>query len=220
MIKVQSSKQEYLNLLKNYFNGFKLQFPLYFNWHIGMRFDLQIAADDNDVYFKEVLNRANTLYKGVFNPKDKILIIIADCKRAKKRNKIRPYNYIFKQIENLNREDITYLKMKSLYSLLDSDEHHEFNVAIINSLAEQVNQIKIFKEIAHKDFSYRQSKIRGKEVFFINIEKKIIFNMYDDRGLDIIASNKESLRHLYMKHNDLILDCNRNEINNLFVFKE
>lgn len=184
-----------------------------------MRFDLQIATDDNDGYFKEVLNRANTLYKSVFNPEDEMLIIIADSKRTKKRNKIRANNYIFKQIENLNREHIGYFKLKNLYSFSEPNDYFEFNVAVIKCISKQLNQTNIFKEIAYRDFNLMRNNVGLERVFFINVEKKIIFNMYDDRGLDIIASDKESLRHLYVEHNDLILDYNRKEIDNLFDIK-
>lgn len=216
MIISQSPKHEYFDLVSNYFKGFKLQFPLYLNWHIGMRFDLQIETDDTDVYFKEVLNRANILYNSIFNPNDEILVLIADGKITKKRNRIRANNYFFKQIENLNRKNISYFKLKNLYSLLEPSDYYEFNVAVIKCNANQVNQLNILKEKAYGDFNIMRNSVSRKEVFFINLNKKIMFNMYDDRGLDIIASDKEILRHLYIKHNNLILDYNRKEIDSLF----
>lgn len=40
--------------------------------------------------------------------------------------------------------------------------------------------------------------------------------MYDDRGLDLIAADKESLRSIYEKYNDWILDNDIEQIQKLF----
>ncbi|MCM3639930.1 DUF3885 domain-containing protein [Priestia aryabhattai] len=45
----------------------------------------------------------------------------------------------------------------------------------------------------------------------------MIFHLYDDRGCDILASNKESIRFLYEEYNNWILDYNREEIDLLFT---
>ena len=66
------------------------------------------------------------------------------------------------------------------------------------------------------DFPPRQPRLKflsDEQIFIINIDKRLIFNMYDDRGLDIIAKDKETLRPLYRKFNDWILDCDREKIN-------
>nr|WP_308291994.1 DUF3885 domain-containing protein [Priestia aryabhattai] len=57
----------------------------------------------------------------------------------------------------------------------------------------------------------------GYDIYFINLSKKMIFHLYDDRGCDILASNKESIRFLYEEYNNWILDYNREEIDLLFT---
>ncbi|WP_354361222.1 DUF3885 domain-containing protein [Pedobacter sp. UYP30] len=39
--------------------------------------------------------------------------------------------------------------------------------------------------------------------------------MYDDRGLDIIANDIETLRPIYEKYNSLILESNREQIDKI-----
>ena len=56
------------------------------------------------------------------------------------------------------------------------------------------------------------------EVYFVSLKREIIFNMYDDRGLDIIASNKQAIASLYHKYNSWLLDYDREAIDS--VFKE
>jgi hypothetical protein len=42
-------------------------------------------------------------------------------------------------------------------------------------------------------------------------------HMYDDRGLDVIASGKESLRTIYHAFNPWILDYDRGRIDQVFM---
>lgn len=40
--------------------------------------------------------------------------------------------------------------------------------------------------------------------------------MYDDRGLDVVAKNKENLQKLYVMFNNWILDYDRKQIDETF----
>lgn len=44
----------------------------------------------------------------------------------------------------------------------------------------------------------------------------IIFYMYDDRGLDVIAKDKEQLKTVYKDFNTWILDYDRERIDKIF----
>ena len=43
--------------------------------------------------------------------------------------------------------------------------------------------------------------------------------MYDDRGLDIVSADNETLRPIYNKHNDWILDYDREQIDRQFEYR-
>jgi len=58
--------------------------------------------------------------------------------------------------------------------------------------------------------------LTGKETYFVNIDKKLILHMYDDRGLDIVSADREALVSIYKKHNDWILDYDREQIDKQF----
>lgn len=76
--------------------------------------------------------------------------------------------------------------------------------------------------IGHADFPPRQPRLdnhgflTSKEIYFINTDKNLIFHMYDDRGLDLVSADKETLRPIYKKHNDWILEYDRECIDNQF----
>lgn len=54
------------------------------------------------------------------------------------------------------------------------------------------------------------------DVFLINATKDIVMFMYDDRGCEVIAKNKEIIRDLYKKYKEWIPDYERESIDNLF----
>ena len=53
-------------------------------------------------------------------------------------------------------------------------------------------------------------------VYFININRKTIFHVYDDRGCDLLATSSATIRDVYSRYNDWILDYDRPEIEKVF----
>ncbi len=54
------------------------------------------------------------------------------------------------------------------------------------------------------------------ECFIINKTKSIILNLYDDRGMDVISSNREALIPLYQSHNEWLLNYDRERMDLVF----
>lgn len=213
-----TTTKEYRQFLNDNFKGLKLRKPLFYSWDFGLRFDLQVGKTNTDEYFEEVTRRASTIFQTVFDNSDNAFMIFMDYKY--KRRKIRFSNYTFKQIDNLQKTEINYSKELRLY---DPDDKFDIrNIAIIKLTANRINYRNIIKAIAYTDFPPRQPRLdqngflTGKEIYFVNLDKKLIFHMYDDRGLDIISSGKESLLPIYKKHNDWILDYDREQIDRQF----
>lgn len=208
------SKQEYRQFLKDNFEELNLQKPLFYNWNKAIRFDSQIVSVTEE-YFHEVVKRASTIFQSVFESSDEMFLIFADYKH--KRRKIRFSNYVFKQVKNLKKEDVCYTKEKKVYF------SGVMNIGIIKTTIDNINYKNILTAIANTNFQSREPRLdkesffTSKEVYFINIDKKLIFNMYDDRGFDIIATDKETIRPIYEKYNNWILDYDREKIDKLFA---
>ena len=49
-----------------------------------------------------------------------------------------------------------------------------------------------------------------------NIGDNVLLHLYDDRGADLISDKKEKIQHLYYKLNNLILNFDREKIDNIF----
>ena len=56
----------------------------------------------------------------------------------------------------------------------------------------------------------------GCDPYFIDFNNKVLANPYDDRGMDIIGSNKKLLQKLYTEHNDYLLGCNVEEMKKIY----
>jgi hypothetical protein len=234
-----TTKQEYRQFLRYNFKGLRLRKPLFYNWDFGLRFDLQtgetsnssrqildevgnviphVGDTDTDEYFQEVTKRASTIFKTAFDNSDKVFLVFMDYKY--KRRKIKFSNFTFKQIDNLQKNEVSFSKEKRLYEL--DDKFDIRNIAIIKLTADRINHKNILTAIGHSDFPPRQPRLdnngflTSKEIYFVNIDKKLIFHMYDDRGLDLISADKEILRPIYKKHNDWILNYDRKQIDKQF----
>jgi len=216
---VKTLKQEYIEFLSdNFFKGFQLRKPLFYSWDFGLRFDLQVGETNTDEYFNEVVRRSATLYELAFDNLDSVYFVLMD--REFKRNKIRFSNYAFHQLSGLLKSEISYTKVTNLY--FPNDKFDKRNIAIIKLSPDRINYRNILTAIAHSDFPPRKPRLddfgmfTAKEVYFVNIDKKLVFNMYDDRGLDIIASDVETLRPIYDKYKNWLLEYNKKQIDKIF----
>jgi len=214
---MEKIKQTYRQFLQDNFAGLKLSRGLFYRWSYGLRFDLQDKKlrTSDDEYFVEVVRRATEIFETAFDSSDRTFFVFMDYKW--RRRKIKSTNYAFRQIDKLEKSEIFYTKETPVYY-----ENDTYNFALIKLTVNRINYKNIFTAIGHSDFPPRQPRLDNyggltdKAIFLINIDKKLIFNMYDDRGLDIIAVDKETLRPIYRKHNDLILDYDRERIDKQF----
>jgi hypothetical protein len=229
---VQTSKQEYRTFLHENFKGLRVGKPLFYSWRFAIRFDLQIertvhhtkivtddaGSVDEEKYFEEVIKRANTLFSSVFTPTDSIFLVFMEYKH--RRRKIRSTNFVFKNIKNFEKSDLAYTKEYRLYD--PSDKSDVRNVALLKCSVDRIHHHQMLTAIGNSDFPHRQPRpnrrhsFSSPEVYFVNIDRKIIFHMYDDRGLDIISSTQEALAPIYATYNDWILHDNRQQIDKVF----
>ena len=213
---MQTTKQEFRQFFKQHFDDFEVRLPMFYLWDIGLRFDLQkvfknpVSPEDNN-YFENCLFRAIQIFETTFEPTDEIYLIFNSFKW--KKRKIRRGNFIFKQVHKLDFENILYRRVNELYE--PGDKTDQWNQAIILTETKKIDYKQILEGLINTDFGSRSPRI-CEEVFFVNLNKRIIFNVYDDRGLDIIATDIETIRPIFEKHKDWILDYDREKIDKQF----
>lgn len=209
--------QQLQTFLADNFAGLTLRQPLFYNWPFSLRFNLQEREVGSESYFKEVLQRTHLIFTDVFQPEDDLLFELVDY-RFKKR-KLHLGNFCLQCIDKINRERISFKILRHLY---EKDKYDNYNRALVKCKAKELNVISILKAIAHKDFPGRPPQLgrnewlSSKDIYLINLDKKVIFHMYDDRGLDLLTSNKENLVHIYQQYNAWLLDYDRNKMFEIF----
>ncbi|NVO85106.1 DUF3885 domain-containing protein [Hymenobacter sp. P5252] len=86
----------------------------------------------------------------------------------------------------------------------------------VQRLAAHIPHQQILQAISHQDFPGRSPQLQD-DIFFLNLRSKLILQMYDDRGLDLIGPDVETIQPLYQNYNDWILDYDRAAIDTLFA---
>jgi hypothetical protein len=157
----------------------------------------------NNEYFIESLNMANELFYKVFYDCNELYFIY-------RNGKIKFSDKIFKNIMGFNKKEIYILNEKNIY-----EEHFNSQLAVIKLNINRINYKKICESINNTDFPSRNPRTNG-EIYFIHIKDEIIFNMYDDRGLDIVGTNKETIKPYYIKYNKWLLEDDIEKMNEIF----
>lgn len=117
------------------------------------------------------------------------------------------------------------IKLETLPYVFDEEEEaDEYYTAQyhLTCRKQDVHYRQLIKAACNEDFPL-QPKFRKEkgmyypDVFFINVTKSAIFFIYDDRGCEVIAADKETLRPLYEKYSEWLYEYNRGEMKALFA---
>ena len=90
--------------------------------------------------------------------------------------------------------------------------HHIQKIFMVN--LSDINYQNILKGIANLEMGL--SPAIAENIYFINKSKKVVFNMYDDRGCIVYASNLESIRFLYRDLYSWLVEYHIKTFDNLF----
>jgi len=181
------------------------------NSNCWIRFELGLNHLEGKEYFKEVHHRSTTIFNFLSDENDDILTTVCisnpvDSKKAKRPNMKRFIK---------NKKLIYSLKCNTL--AFEFDEENTEMETRQYSLKVKKHDIRLgylIQSIGYTDFS-RKPRVDG-SVYLLNLTKKILFHMYDDRGCDVYSFEKEELLPVYHKFRNWILDFNRIQIDRMF----
>lgn len=203
-------KNEFIEFMENKFKYLVLKQPLFYDFEYALRFGLHdIVKHYPDVYenggeyFIQGLNRAKELFIEIFNDCNELFFVY-------RNNKIEFSDKIFENVLDLKEDEIAKILENGIY-----EENIKTCLAVIKLNINRINYENISNSINNTDFGGREPRTDG-EVYFVHIKNEIIFQMYDDRGVDIIGANKKSLEHLYKNYNKWLIDYDREKMVNLF----
>ena len=197
--------------IANRFPGLTLGAALFYSWPVGIRFDLNDRFN-RETDFAGIESRATSIYYGAFQRQDTVIAVsLKEPDRAMTPIRLRHSHGLFDFSAKHLPNPIAQAGTVSL-------ETEDGQVTIEwGALPTPMDVGAIFRAIANVDFA-RLPKITDR-VYFVNMSRDIILHMYDDRGLDVIATNRTSLLGLYHSHNAWILDHDRERIDVIFSGK-
>lgn len=188
-----------------------LENPIFYNAPIGIRFEI---GGEDDVYIKKgmlrklhpnrkYVNKAVERASRIFDAlpkKDWILRIdLCDEREIKKILKVLQLVSSHEKVLNKYEEDGEKMTHCELYwSLNDIDWSPE----------------TIIREIILADIGGLNCLVSA--VYLLHPNENVLYHLYDDRGLDLVAKDKRSLYPLYERFNDWILDYDRETIDHIF----
>ena len=182
-----------------------LKQPLFYNSPIGIRFEIGYGdIDKKENYLNNAVNRLVQIYNHkAFNPDILRINVIEDDCFVSKPNILDVCKTIGlgEFVERIEKSDIDeeVLVEHQLYWKIGKDDF---------------DYKKLFFEIVHGDFGGNRGFVS--RVYFLDTENTIIFYPYDDRGADLVASDREKIRCFYNSFHEWILDYDRDMIYELF----
>ncbi|MCU4769404.1 DUF3885 domain-containing protein [Bacillus toyonensis] len=220
--------KEYMNQT---FPGVTLVPSIYSQWENHLHFNFgkdkyQIVEGTDDLnmeYFSQLYTYNKYLFEDIFLKED-VVFIVANVYRFKKENiktpqKINIYNKYIK------KRDLKFRIRQETLSFLFEDEEADLYCTSqfsLKCLAEDIKYEPLIQAVNHEDFPNlyprfgRKKEFFYPDVFLINATKDIVMFIYDDRGSEVIAKNKEIIRGLYEKYKEWIPDYERESIDSLF----
>lgn len=187
--------------ITKYFPDLQLRIPLYYNWGLGIRFELntktEFGADRQLLH--QIYSRAITIFEDCFVSSNGIWFLV---RREDDLKITRRGRFFAKYLHSETLAELRYIKI--------NDSHYYGLKCKYNNIRYK----KLLQDLANFEMGIKPAT--NEECFFINIDQKIIFNMYDDRGVDVIGPSIQSIRELYLRHDAWILDYDREKIDCLF----
>jgi len=112
-------------------------------------------------------------------------------------------------------KDLADMFSKTLHKIgMNHIKHPVFYNAPVGIRFEIGGDDKLLKEIIKADIG--GCGALASSVYFLDKTNFVLFHLYDDRGLDLVAADKELLRPIFEHFNNWILDYDKEQINKTF----
>lgn len=209
--------------LKDFMNdnypNLELRPPLFYSWDIGIRFELGLEWKSgydypNNPYVLGCYKRAITLFESLHPPTEDIFVVMDVNDFDKGKN----FKHQLKNFPRYVKKSLLFkLKHQELpYIFPEDDEERMFKTHrfTLKCKTSDFKYVPLLKAICNKDLGLKPNIPH--RVYFININRKTIFHVYDDRGCDLLATSPTTIKDVYIRYNDWILNYDRLEIDKVF----
>ncbi|MFA9560159.1 DUF3885 domain-containing protein [Evansella sp. AB-rgal1] len=195
--------------LHTHFPGLCLRPSIYHQWETGIHIELgegmyqfSDSFQLNLAMFDRVYRQVLSTFHSLFSEQDDILLVTNVYHRAgDEKKKIRATKVYDRYLKN---RDVRFqLRRETLPFVFDEEEGDRFYTSrfYLKCKKRDIHSLLLLKAICNEDFSLHP-KLGGQygsyypDVFFINTITNVIFFIYDDRGCEVIAKEKEAIMQL------------------------
>ncbi|WP_419884061.1 DUF3885 domain-containing protein [Peribacillus sp. B-H-3] len=194
------------------FPDLELKPPLFYSWDTGIRFELGAEwkreySYPNSPYVLGCYKRVITLFEALHSSDDDIFVSmdVNDCDKGK--YSIRKFSNFSPYVEKPLLYRLKHEIMPYLYPEDDQEGIYRTHRFSLKCKTAELTYKPLLKAICNQDLGIKPRMHHS--VYFININKKTIFHVYDDRGCDVLAASPYTIRGMYELYNDWILDYDR-----------
>jgi hypothetical protein len=166
---------------------------LFGQWPVGIRFEIGT----------EQVSRATKLYEFTFAKVEDLILVSQDWKGGKE---IAGRSFPLFKTPGIFPTELVELLTLDVFPL--EETNYRLTWMRISPLAFDAE--RMFQAIANRE-QLGSPKIRS-GVYVIDPNNELIMHMYDDRGLDVIAVELDTLRPLFETFGDWVLDNQRHKI--------
>ncbi|HLQ98617.1 MAG TPA: DUF3885 domain-containing protein [Candidatus Dormibacteraeota bacterium] len=188
-----------------------LEHPIFYKAPVGIRFEI---GGEDDVYIKKGITKK--LYP---NP----TYVNNAVERASRILNALPKKGWILRIDLYDEKEV-----KKIFKALQLVPSHEKVLNEYEDNGEKMTLYELYWSLDDIDWS-EETIIReivladigglnclASVVYLVHPKEKILYHLYDDRGLDLVAKDKNKLHPLYETFNDWILDEDREAIDSIF----
>lgn len=202
------------------FPNLELRPPVFYSWDVGIRFELGVGWKKEYIYPDNpyvigCYKRAITLFEFIHSSDDELLVVMDINDFDKGRNLHRKLKNFSPYVEKSLLYTLNHKKIPYVFPEDDDEGKYNTHRFTLKCQTSDFKYKSLLKAICNHDVGLKPSVFH--RVYFINMTKKTIFHVYDDRGCDVLATSPETIRELYETYNDWILNHNRPEIDKLFL---
>ncbi|WP_214629725.1 DUF3885 domain-containing protein [Paenibacillus agaridevorans] len=192
--------------------------PLFYNSKFGIHFELGLPYSwiDDETYFKIVKERAQSLFSAIFKESSSMYVLYVSFET------LEPLDaYIEGEVDfsttffyESTKSDVEEFKVEEVY---DEETNELFgytkSYGVLCTL-EDIDYKSILGVLG--GFSNEDGMFISGRVYFIEPKSNIVYHIYDNRGLDVVSPNKESIFYLYREFNQWILNYDKEQIDKTF----
>jgi hypothetical protein len=168
-------------------------------------YQLKDGSDDiNFDYFHSVYEKSIALFEDIFREEEQFYLVTHV--RSELNFAQKTATKVFHHLKHKNDKYKMEYKKKVI-----NEEEKIIQYAVLLPSKDALDYRMLIKAICNQDFKDLQPRLRHKytyypEVFFVNVDRNIILNIFDDRGCFVLFSDEGELNDFRNVYKDDIFD--------------